>query len=129
MMLLYSMLFLLHSCKHEVVEKPAGLIDEDKMVEIIYDLALLEAIKSQQPVTSQNDFIDQKQYIYKKYKIDSLQFARSNHYYASDISNYKKLYAKVGSRIAEEQKVADQRAGVKGVPAEKIADPDAPQVQ
>ena len=111
------------------MEKPDGLIDEDNMVAIIYDLALLEAIKSQHPVTSQNDFIDQKQYIYKKYKIDSLQFARSNHYYASDISNYKKLYAKVGKRIGDEQKEADKLAGVKGAPAEKIADPDAPQVQ
>jgi PBP1b-binding outer membrane lipoprotein LpoB len=35
------------SCKNEVMTKPKNLIEQDKMVAIIYDLAILEAMRSQ----------------------------------------------------------------------------------
>ena len=39
------------------------------------------------------------QYIYKKYKIDSLQFAQSNIFYAANFKEYEKMYNQVKSRI------------------------------
>jgi hypothetical protein len=44
------------------------------------------------------------QYIYKKYKIDSIQFVQNNKYYASNIEEYKKMFERVKSRLEKENK-------------------------
>jgi 6-pyruvoyl-tetrahydropterin synthase len=95
------------SCQKNVVEKPDDLIEEDVMVDIIYDLSLLEAIKSQNPASLEVNNINPNDYIYKKYKIDSLLFAQSNQYYATDIKNYKNIYDKVTKKLEEKMGVAD----------------------
>jgi len=91
------------SCQESAVPKPDNLIDEDVLVSILYDLSLLEAIKSQNPAILETNNINSNTYIYSKYKIDSLQFARSNKYYASDIKKYKEIVENVNKKI-EEQK-------------------------
>ena len=40
--------------------------------------------------------------IKRKYKIDSLSFAKSTQYYASDINEYKKMYDNVKDRLTKE---------------------------
>jgi hypothetical protein len=116
--LLFGLIFLALGCSRSAVEKPSNLIDEDKMVEIIYDLSLLEAIKSQKPIVLENTNVNPNTYIYKKYKIDSVQFAKSNAYYASDIKTYKEIYEKVSKRLE------DKKAG-----GQPITNPDEPQVR
>ena len=100
-------LFILFSivigCQEAAVPKPDNLIDEDILVSILYDLSLLEAIKSQNPTVLETNNINPNTYIYSKYKIDSLQFAKSNKYYASDIKKYKEIVENVNKKI-EEQK-------------------------
>ncbi|MEY3498920.1 MAG: hypothetical protein RL308_589 [Bacteroidota bacterium] len=91
------------SCQESAIPKPDNLIDEDVLVSILYDLSLLEAIKSQNPAILETNNINPNTYIYSKYKIDSLQFARSNKYYASDIKKYKEIVENVNKKI-EEQK-------------------------
>ena len=108
-------LLLAISCGKEVVEKPDNLIDKDKMTNIIYDLAILEAVRSQKPTVLEQNGIDQNTYIYKKYGIDSLQFAKSNRYYASDIVTYKQMYDDVAKRLDAQKTggdVQDPNAGV-----------------
>lgn len=125
-----SAIVLLASCNDTVISKPKNLIDEDKMVDIFYDLSLLEAIKAQNPYSPQNQSINPKQFIYKKYKIDSLQFAQNNQYYVSQIDKYKKMYEKVGERIEKEKKKNDslfRASGVKTEPKTPVS--DAPQIQ
>ena len=89
------------SCGQKAIEKPDNLIDEDKMITILYDLSLLEAIKSQKPAVLDSNQVDVTKYIYKKYKIDSLQFANSSQYYASHIENYKLMYEEVAKKLDE----------------------------
>jgi len=126
---------LLFSCKNELVAKPEKLIAEDKMVEIIHDLAILEAMRSQHQQGQADIKINPKAYIYKKYKVDSVQFAQSNHYYASDMGNYKKMYDKVTKRIEAEQIQADAlvKTDLSKKPEietpETVSDPDAPQIK
>lgn len=93
----FGLLFLVISCKDAIISKPENLIDEDKMTNIIYDLALLEGIKSYN--SSEFQSVKVNDFIYKKYKIDSLQFAKSTQFYASDVNKYKKMYEEVGKRI------------------------------
>ncbi len=88
------------SCKESAVPKPDKLIDENQMVDIIYDLSLLDAMKAQNP--NQLKYPTSTEFIKKKYQIDSLTFAKNSQYYASDIANYKKIYEKVKVRLGEE---------------------------
>ena len=94
-------------CKEDLVKKPEHLIEKSKMMDIMYDLALLEAVKYQNPAVLDSNQIRPKQFIYKKYKIDSLQLAQNNIYYAADYKNYKIMFESVVKRIANEKKRID----------------------
>lgn len=98
---------LLFSCKNEVVEEPDHLIDKEVMENIIYDMSLLDAIKYNQPNTTENYRVNPKEFIYKKYKVDSAQFAQSNIYYASNFDEYKEMYDNVIKRIDSKKAVLD----------------------
>jgi len=41
-------------------------------------------------------------YIFEKYSIDSLQYAKNVSYYSSDIENYKDMYLSIQKRVEEE---------------------------
>ena len=99
------LLFLLSiSCNSNAVKKPENLIEREKMVDIIFDLSILEAAKSQKPIVLEQYQIQSNAYVYKKYQIDSLQFANSVKYYATDLENYHSIYDSVNKRI--ERKLA-----------------------
>lgn len=100
-------LILFLSCKEEAVEKPDRLIEKGKMVNIMYDLAILEGIKYQNPTSLVAYDINPSKYIYKKYKIDSLQFAQSNVYYASNYEDYKDIFDEIIKRIDDQKEVMD----------------------
>lgn len=102
-----AILTLLISCKDEVVKKPERLIDKEVMIDVMYDLAVLEAIKYQNPASLDTFKINSRDYIYKKYKIDSLQFAKSNVYYASDYEDYKLMFEQITKRLDASKKSAD----------------------
>lgn len=100
-------LLILFSCQQTPIDKPDNLIDENTMEDIIYDLAILEAIKTNNPASLEKKDITASAYIYDKYDIDSLQFVSSNHYYASDVHNYLKMYQRVEERLAGEKTKID----------------------
>lgn len=124
---------ILLGCQNTVIEKPEKQIDEDIMVDILYDLSLLESIKSQN-ITDSDNTINISQYIYKKYKIDSVQFLQNNKYYASDVKNYKKMFEKVKDRLQNESNKLDtlmKKKGEKVIPkfSTNTLDSEEPQVQ
>lgn len=96
-------LFVLSGCKKELVKEPKRLIEREKMVNIMYDLSLLEAMKVENPVLMDSIKYTSNQYIYKKYKIDSIQFAQSNIYYAADYKEYEKMYNQIKARLDNEK--------------------------
>lgn len=120
------------SCKNNSVEKPDNLIPRDKMVDILYDTSLIEAIKNQNISGGISTKVG-NDYIYKKYKIDSLQFVKSNKYYASNIEDYKKMFEEVKARLTSETaKIEGQmnKSGQSVPPASPVpTNTDAPQVQ
>ena len=87
------------SCKEEVIPKPDRLIAQDVMIDIMYDLTILEAIKNQNPASLDTFKINSRAYIFKKYKIDSIQYAKSNIYYASDYNEYKSMFEQISKRL------------------------------
>jgi hypothetical protein len=91
------------SCNKELVKEPKSVIEKEKMVDIMYDLALLEAMKVENPALMDSMKFTSNQYIYKKYKIDSVQFAQSNIYYAADYEEYEKMYNQIKTRLENEK--------------------------
>lgn len=69
------------------------------MVDILYDIALLQSIKSFQPTVLDTNNVNAHTYIYKKYKIDSLTLVQNHTYYASDIEGYEKIENEVSDRL------------------------------
>jgi hypothetical protein len=98
----------LASCQSDSVKKPDNLIPEDKMIDIIYDLSILQAMRNSNQSVLDSNSINPNTYIYKKYKIDSLQFAKSNQYYAAkSIKEYDQLYQSVNDRIVKNKAAVD----------------------
>jgi len=98
------LLGLLFSCNEKVVEKPENLIPEDKMTAILYDISLLNAGRIiNESILNEYD-IEPMGYIYTKYGIDSLQFVKSDTYYASIPTAYEAIYTKVKDKLEKDEK-------------------------
>lgn len=108
-----SVAMLLFSCQNKGIEAPNNRIDEEKMIAIIYDFSVLEGIKARD--YENKNTLNPREYIYKKYKIDSLQFAQNVQYYASDIPRYKAMYEKVGKKLAIKTALVDSLIKTKAV--------------
>lgn len=113
LLFLVSFCFLI-SCNENGIEKPDNLIEKDKMVDIIYDLTVLQAMRGNFQAKLDSSNINAADYIYNKYKIDSLQFANSNRYYASDVASYNRMYNRVNERLTSEKAKADSLANKAG---------------
>ncbi|WP_159799680.1 DUF4296 domain-containing protein [Flavobacterium sp. MK4S-17] len=87
------------ACRHTIAEKPDDLIEQEEMVDILYDIAVLQAFKSYNPKILDDNNINSETYIYKKYGIDSLTFADNHKYYAADLANYEKIQKEVSERL------------------------------
>ena len=85
----------------ELPERPDNLIDRDTFSEILVDTYLSNAArnKSYQDIQEQN--VRLEKYIYQKYGIDSLQFAKSNAYYSSNLDGYLEILQEVEQKLIE----------------------------
>lgn len=99
---------LLFGCQ-EVIrpEKPENLIPKDRMVQILADGYIGNATRAIDNRRLRSDGIFLDSILYRKYKIDSLQFAASNAYYTSDLNAYKSLLGEVEKVLVARQKVVD----------------------
>lgn len=96
------------SCQHiEKPEKPVDLIEKTTLVDILVDTYLSNAIRSKTYHEIKNDNIRLEKYIYQKYEIDSLQFAKSNAYYTADLDEYLKILQEVEQKLLALKKEED----------------------
>lgn len=105
--IIISVLFFAVGCKKELVKKPERLVERGKMMDIMYDLSLLEAIKYQNPMSLDSFDTNPTRFVLKKYKVDSLQFVKSNMYYAADYNDYKVMFDEVAARLVKNEKELD----------------------
>ena len=87
------------SCGKKLMEEPEDLIPVEKMSEILYDMAVLDAIDNSYPQVLTDNDLKVMEFLYKKYGIDSLQFVQSDLYYASVPAEYQKIYEAVEERL------------------------------
>ncbi len=95
----FIVISLLVSCAQKLIEKPENLIDEGKMENILYDLAIMNAAKNTNIDVLKRNNIKVMDYLYVKYEIDSLQFVKSNEYYAAIPIKYQEMYKNVEARL------------------------------
>ncbi len=114
-----ALTIVLVSCAEKLLEKPENLIPEAKMVEILNDLAIVNAARVTNVEVLRDHNITPMQYIFSKYDIDSLQFVESDRYYASIPELHEKIYVAVEEkleiekeRITENKKVRDSLAQI-----------------
>lgn len=98
----------LGACKEQLIEPPEDLIPQAQMTEILYDLAILNGIR-----TTSNTLLDKYQietmpYLYEKYGIDSLRFVKSDQYYASVPAVYQSMYQSIADRLEANIKEIDK---------------------
>lgn len=103
----YLMLLLFVWGCQEEQKPPKNLIPEDKMVDIMYEMALIQAIKSYDYNLFNKKEIKPTQYIYQRFGVDSLQFVESNKFYASQLERYEKMHDAVIERISQHKKKSD----------------------
>ncbi|MDN3596194.1 DUF4296 domain-containing protein [Zunongwangia endophytica] len=95
----YSLIFVIFigiSCqdvKH--VSKPNNLIPQDKMVDILTEIVLVNSARNYNKVMLEKSGIKPNQYIYQKFAIDSVQFEKSNEYYSENYNDYVSIFDKV----------------------------------
>lgn len=80
-------------------KKPDDLISEDKMADILYEVFIINAAKGTAKGILEDNGIFPEQYVFEKYDIDSLQFAKSNAYYSYDIKTYDEIMSQVDTII------------------------------
>lgn len=84
-------------------KKPKNLISEDKMVDVLYDVYILNAAKGLNKKVLESNGIKPETFLFQKHKIDSLQFAESNNYYAYDTKTYESIVEKVKKRMENDK--------------------------
>lgn len=94
-------------CNSERPSKPDALIPKEEMSAILYDVYILNAAKGMNKSVLEKNGVFPQKYIYKKYGIDSLQFAMSNDYYAYDTEVYNDIVLKAKMKIEAEKNLYD----------------------
>jgi Fe2+ transport system protein B len=100
-------LFIVACTSKNNIPIPKKPIKKEVMENILYDLAILQALKSYSPEVLTKNNINSKTYIYQKYKIDSLQLVQNNLYFASNTEEYAKMFEKVVEKIQKQKSNID----------------------
>ncbi|MDC0857954.1 DUF4296 domain-containing protein [Flavobacteriaceae bacterium] len=80
-------------------EKPANLISQEIMVDILTDVYVSNAARNVNNKLLRNKNIKLDSVIFNKYKVDSLQFVLSNNYYSSNLDIYRDLLIKAQEKL------------------------------
>ncbi|WP_026451041.1 DUF4296 domain-containing protein [Aequorivita capsosiphonis] len=80
-------------------EKPKNLIPKNKMVDILTETYLSNAARSVDNKSIIAKGVKMDSLIYQNFGVDSVQFARSNAFYAADINAYMGIFQDVETRL------------------------------
>ncbi len=116
-----TLALLLSSCYNlQKPDVPVDLISEDKMVDVLIELTLVSSAKGINKRELENRGVVPDSFVYKKHKIDSLQFANSNNYYAYDIKSYIKIYDRVKDSLEILKTIYKKEDSIENVEKEKL---------
>ena len=104
---IFFIVIILLSCDNNLqkTSMPEKLISEEKMVDVIYEMTLINVSKGvNRRMLERNGVIPEK-YIFEKYSIDSLQFALSNEFYSNDLDKYLEIYNRVKEKLLQNKQI------------------------
>ncbi len=106
--LIFVLILSILGCQNvERPEKPKNLISKEKMVDVLTEAYLANAARSVNNQAIIDKGIKVDSLIFKKFEVDSVQFAKSNDYYAADINLYLDIFQKVEARLVAMEKKLD----------------------
>ena len=124
---LFAIAILLFGCTGvEKPVKPEKLISKSKMIDILTDAYLSNAARSINSKDIRDKGLQLDSLIFKKYQIDSLQFAQSNVYYATDLNVYAEIFQKVEVKL---QAVKDKADSLKKQEKRVRPEPDVDSIE
>ncbi|WKN33457.1 DUF4296 domain-containing protein [Porifericola rhodea] len=93
-------LLVLFSCQQEeAIEKPKGLVSEEKMISFLIDMHMAEAKVSYAKVKDRDSleiiFRNYEQALFEKHQIQDSAYYRSYEYYLSDMEKMNEIYSAV----------------------------------
>ncbi|MGA0031190.1 MAG: DUF4296 domain-containing protein, partial [Flavobacteriaceae bacterium] len=95
------------ACSTRMVEPPERLIEKEKFVDILYELAIYNGVKNKIIQDFNSAEFQIMPYLYSKYDFDSVQFFESNLYYASRGDLYVAMFDTVRVRIQRTEELLD----------------------
>ena len=102
-----SFFLALLSCNNNKIKKPnkpENLISEDKMIAVLYDIAIVNAAKGTNKKMIENKGLNPEKFIFEKHNIDSLQFQVSNNYYSYSPEAYQDIYERVRVKLVNKKR-------------------------
>lgn len=112
------LLFLMGCSQHEA-PKPKLLLDEETMLDIMFDLAIIQAVKSTGDYVLADNTLETNMILKDKYQIDEKIWFENNIYYASNIRKYNQMVKKVQDRF-ETKKLEMEEKETKIIDKKKI---------
>ena len=84
-------------------KKPKKLLSEEKMIEVLYDMSVLNSAKNINKMVLEKKGIAPVDFVYHKYGIDSAQFAESSAYYTYKSEVIQRIYDSVLGRLEKDK--------------------------
>jgi hypothetical protein len=110
------------TCGNDKPKKPVNLISKDKMSEVLYDLYIINAAKGVNRKLLETNGVIPENFVLTKHKIDSVQFAESNMYYAFDTKSYSAIVTQVKTRLEKEKKEFEALEKKESLDAKRLRD-------
>ena len=123
---IFLLLAFLTSCKKNIVAKPDKFLNETQMEGLLYDLAVLEAMKNQQSTLLDSLNFKPQEYIYRKYATDSISIEQNMVYYASFPKQYDQIVQRVDNRLKRQR---DSLSDVLNKQNKKTEIPEIPELE
>ena len=123
---IFLLIVFLTSCKKNIVPKPDKFLNETQMEGLLYDLAVLEAMKNQQSTLLDSLNFKPQEYIYRKYATDSISIEQNMVYYASFPKQYDQIVQRVDNRLKRQR---DSLSDVLNKQNKKTEIPEIPELE
>lgn len=107
-LIILFVVFCFSACRNiERTERPDDLIGEEKMVDVLTELAILQSARNVNKTILEDVGIKPYEYIYEKHNIDSLQFERSSNYYTENFTAFENIFERVRDRLQRMKEARD----------------------
>jgi hypothetical protein len=107
--IIFLLFFIIFGCGKNAT--PSGILDEDRMVEILIDIHLAEGLVSTFPINYDSSralypFLEQR--VFEKHQLSDTVFMESLQYYLRDPKKMDRLYARTIDSLNVYEKVGEQ---------------------